>query len=181
MKIQEIVSFPMANESIYKKNELNDEKKSLLKEIAIALKNCDLSTMRTKVSREKTSAGKLLISPKSINKSFKENMISAGWQNGNKYEFEYDVGKTGAGWREIDFYKNRVGCEIQLGKYAYGAWDSLKIANFVALGIIDIGVLLMPSKELQSNMSSGVGCFEMIVEPLKKVSFGYPLIVVSIG
>ena len=67
-------------------------------------------------------------------------------------------------YREMDFIKNDVGVEVQLGKYAFMVYNvSAKMTIFHNLGYINVGVEIVPIKALADNMSSGVSYFEQLV------------------
>jgi hypothetical protein len=71
--------------------------------------------------------------------------------------------------REMDFIKNRVGIEIQLGKYAFMVYNvAAKMTIFHNLRYIDVGVEIVPAKELQLEMSTGVSYFEQFVWDLEQ-------------
>ncbi|HHD64636.1 MAG TPA: hypothetical protein ENK96_09810, partial [Desulfobulbaceae bacterium] len=56
-----------------------------------------------------------------------------------------------------DFVKDRFGIEVQLGKYAFLAYDLFVIHLAIYVGDrIDVGIEILPMKSLQSQMSSGV-------------------------
>lgn len=61
----------------------------------------------------------------------------------------------------IDSLKDRVAVEVQFGKYAFVAYDLfVKHLAFFVSDQIDVGIEILPMKSLQSQMSSGVPCFE---------------------
>ena len=55
-------------------------KPELWEEIQQAVKNVDASLALDKVSREKTMMGKILLSPSKLNRLFKTELSSMGWQ-----------------------------------------------------------------------------------------------------
>lgn len=64
-------------------------------------------------------------------------------------------------YNQTDFVKDRVAVEVQFGKYAFVAHDLFvkHMALFVS-DLIDVGIEVLPMKELQAEMSSGVPYFE---------------------
>lgn len=69
----------------------------------------------------------------------------------------------------MDFVKNRVGVEIQLGKYAFMVYNvCAKMTIFHKQNIIDVGIEVVPLKELAEEMSSGVSYFEQFVWDLEQ-------------
>jgi len=63
----------------------------------------------------------------------------------------------------MDFIKNRLGVEVQFGKYAFMAYNvSAKMTIFHNKGFIDAGVEIVPMKIMADEMSTGVSYFEQI-------------------
>ena len=132
---------------------------------------------KTKVSKEKTMPGKMLYKPSSMNKAFKREFSKYNWKHRQiscKYPTKFYIPsyKTtevfrGA-FREMDFVKNRVGVEVQFGKYAFMVYNvCAKMTIFHNQNIIDVGVEIVPIKELASEMSTGVSYFEQFVWDLE--------------
>lgn len=137
----------------------------------------DSTKHKTKVSKEKTMPGKMLCKPGSMNKAFKREFGKRGWQH-HKIPCEYptefyvsDYETTGTfrgAFREIDFVKNRVGVEVQFGKYAFMVYNvCAKMTIFHNQDIIDVGVEIVPLKALANEMSTGVSYFEQFVWDLE--------------
>ena len=64
-------------------------------------------------------------------------------------------------YNQTDFVKDRVAVEVQLGKYAFVAYDLfVKHLAFYVGDVIDVGVEILPMKSLQIEMSSGVPYYE---------------------
>ena len=69
----------------------------------------------------------------------------------------------------MDFVKERVGVEVQFGKYAFMVYNvCAKMTIFHNEGVIDVGVEIVPLKELANEMSSGVSYFEQFVWDLER-------------
>lgn len=101
----------------------------------------------------------------------------------NKYQFKNDISgidlipyltKDFVGFREIDFVKRfepsgkSVGVEVQFGKYAFMVYNvCAKMKIFQKKGIIDFGIEIVPTKNMQKNMSTGVSFFEQFVWDLE--------------
>ncbi len=100
---------------------------SELQEVKQIIAAVDSRIHKTKVSKERTMPGKILYEPGSLNRAFKQEFGSRGWQK-HKVYCEYPtsfytpdylpITSTKRAFREIDFVKNRVGVEVQFGKYA---------------------------------------------------------------
>ncbi len=64
-------------------------------------------------------------------------------------------------FNQTDFVKERVAVEVQFGKYSFVAYDLfVKHMAFFVGDIIDVGIEILAMKELQQEMSSGVGYYE---------------------
>ena len=172
-KMRIVAKYEVKNaERILKEKYLNE-----FKEIIEIVKIIDATKCLDKVSKEKTKKGRMLFSPISLNKAFKEEFLKRGWKPVKikcKYpDFFYLEGyrpprSIENAYREMDFVKNKVGVEVQFGKYAFMVYNvSAKMTIFHNLGYIDIGVEIVPVKEMQINMSTGVSFFEQLVWDLK--------------
>ncbi len=148
-----------------------------LKDVEQIIASVDSAQCKTKTSREKTMPGKTLYSPRALNKAFRKEFESRGW---NKYKVQcnytekyyihdfapYNISKEA--FREIDFVKNRVGVEVQFGKYAFMVYNvCAKMTIFHNLGVIDVGIEIVPVKLFVSEMSTGVSYFEQFVWDLE--------------
>src|SRR5437660_9262636 len=114
-------------------------------EIRDIVENVDASKAVTKVSKEKTMPGKKLYSPVELNKLFKIEFRKRGWHN-SKIDVKTEVKTekriiTHKGFREMDFLKNKLGVEVQFGKYAFMVYNvAAKMTIFHNKEIIDAGV-----------------------------------------
>ena len=64
-------------------------------------------------------------------------------------------------YNQTDFVKDRVAIEVQFGKYSFVAYDLfVKHLAFFMGDKIDVGIEILPMKQLQSQMSSGVSYYE---------------------
>ena len=65
--------------------------------------------------------------------------------------------------------------EVQLGKYSFIAYDLfVKHLAFYVGNAIDVGVEILPMKEMQANMSSGPGYYEGALYDLARQGRGVP-------
>jgi hypothetical protein len=77
-------------------------------------------------------------------------------------------GKEHIGFREMDAVKNKLGVEVQFGKYAFMIYNvAAKMTIFAKRGIIDSGIEIVPMLSLANEMSSGVSYFEQIKTDLE--------------
>lgn len=172
----------------------------LWKEIQTVISNVDAEVCRTKVSKEKTMKGRVLYSPRDMNKQFAHLLNSTGWHESRvsywvtkneklvrktltmtpeqqKREIE-EAGETPIfSYNQTDFVKERVALEVQFGKYAFVAYDLfVKHLAFYVGDHIDVGVEVLPMKVLQAQMSSGVPYFEGEFYNLVRQGRGVPAV-----
>jgi len=149
----------------------------LLREIEEAIKRISPRQLKPKISRERTMPGKELYSPIELNSAFKNQLLPLGWTNyrvpcdypTTYYTEEFSPKPLGQGaFREMDFLKEKLGLEVQFGKYAFMVYNvCAKMTIFSKRGIIDAGVEVVPVKLFANNMSSGVSYFEQFVWDLE--------------
>jgi len=78
---------------------------------------------------------------------------------------------------QTDFVKDRIAVEVQMGKYAFVAYDLfVKHMAFFVGDLIDVGVEILPMKELQAQMSSGVPYYEGALYDLMRQGRGVPAV-----
>lgn len=64
-------------------------------------------------------------------------------------------------YNQTDFVKNKIAVEVQFGKYSFVAYDLfVKHMLFYSGGKINLGIEILATKAMQSQMSSGVAYFE---------------------
>lgn len=144
----------------------------------------DAEECRTKQSAETRKKASLLFSPVAMNKRFKDELSSRGWREARtSYWVTHDqqiIRKTmtlsadeqkmeieSAGltpifsFNQTDFVKARIAVEVQFGRYSFVAYDLfVKHMAFFVGDRIDVGVEILPMKELQAEMSSGPPYYE---------------------
>src|SRR3989344_5488798 len=160
-----------------------------LAEVLEAIKNLDATTCLTMKSAEKTMQGALLFSPRDMNHHLKTALHNKSWTakaNDKKKEYAEPRHAFGGGrFREMDGIKNKVGLEIQFGKYAFMGYDIFsKMIIFKNLKYIECGVEIVPSSELVKQMSTGVSSFEQLLvdfEHRGESNIDIPVFVISIG
>ena len=152
--------------------------------------------------------GKALYSPIEMNKAIERSFTQLGWSESRtsywvtkdaklirqtmsldpkqqKIEIE-EAGETPIfSYNQTDFVKNRVAVEVQFGKYSFIAFDLfVKHMAFFVGDVIDLGIEILPMKELQSEMSSGPGYYEGELYNLIRQGRGVPavpLIIIGIA
>ena len=150
---------------------------TLLAEIEKAIAAVQAIGHRTKISKEKTMPGAMLYSPLGLNAAFKREFGSLGWKSVRvncDYSQEFYARDRAArqptkgAFREMDFVKDRLGVEVQFGKYAFMVYNvCAKMTIFHNLDHIDAGVEIVPVKSFAEDMSSGVSYFEQFVWDLQ--------------
>jgi Restriction endonuclease BglII len=157
---------------------INRDYAKQLAEITKAITAVDGHKCRTKVSREKTMKNRRLFSPVQLNKAFKAELEPHGWRNCKVacdysqefYRPDYTTGRATRGaYRDMDFVKDKLGVEVQLGKYAFMVYNvCAKMTIFRNLGHIAAGIEIVPVKSLAEQMSTGVSYFEQFVWDLQQ-------------
>jgi hypothetical protein len=173
-------------------------KPALWDEITGVLRAVDAEAHKVKVSKEKGMIGKLLYSPASMNTAIKDGFKALDW---DERRVNYYVTDDAALTREImplenpeqkrriesagkvafrsynqtDFVKERVMIEIQFGKYSFVAHDLfVKHMAFFTTNFMDVGIEVLPTKALQSQMSSGPAYYEGALFDLIRQGRGVP-------
>jgi hypothetical protein len=159
--------------------------KELYDEIKAVIESIDASALMTKKSKEKTMVGKMLFSPIALNRVFIEKFRKKGWfesrykyyittdrklmqeivplsyEEQKEHLIENGVPNPLSSFKQTDFVKNGIAVEVQFGKYAFVAFDLfVKHLLFYSGGIINVGIEVLPTKKMQSQMSSGVAYYE---------------------
>jgi Restriction endonuclease BglII len=167
---------------------------ALFKQIEEAVKSVDASKCLVKESKEKTMMGKLLYSPAALNREFEKYLYPRGWKHAKEqcqYSPDYYVNgyqpeeKKVYPYRDMDFVKDKLGVEVQFGKYSFMVYNvCAKMTIFRNLGHIDTGIEIVPIKELAAQMSTGVSYFEQFVWDLEKrgvSNIDVPALIIGIG
>lgn len=156
----------------------------LYEEIKEVINSIDADDYRTKVSQEKKSRGVHLLSPKELNKAFERGFQEKNWAESryNYYitlnrelmeqslslpakeqrKFLLENGEEPIySYNQTDFVKDKIAVEVQFGKYAFVAYDLfVKHMLFYSGGVINLGIEILPTKNMQTEMSSGVAYYE---------------------
>jgi hypothetical protein len=171
MRIAGVFSFNRGSETIAKRYP------DLITEVNAVIKAVNAAKLKTKISAEKTMVGRKLYSPPAINVAFDREFSARSWNKvrvrceypTNYYAPGYKIrSKLAGAFREMDFVKQKLGIEVQFGKYAFMVYNvCAKMTIFRNLGHIDAGIEIVPIKELAEEMSTGVSYFEQIVWDLQ--------------
>ena len=174
--------------------------KQLWEEVQTVIAEVDAYACQTKVSKEKTMPGRLLFSPTDMNRAFREGFRKRGWSERRSTfwvtadekllrgtymlpEREQKQAIEAAGltpimsYNQTDFVKDRIAVEVQFGKYAFVAHDLfVKHLSFFVADIIDVGIEILPMKELEREMSSGVPYYERDLLNVLRQGRGVPAV-----
>ena len=175
-------------------------RKRLWEEVQAVISEVDALACKTKVSRERTMQGRLLYSPTDMNHAFSEGLSRLGWSERRSTFWVTDDEKILRGtyslpeneqkqaieaagltpimsYNQTDFVKERVAVEVQFGKYAFVAHDLfVKHLSFYVSDIIDVGIEILPMKELEREMSSGVPYYERDLLNVLRQGRGVPAV-----
>ncbi|HOW30514.1 MAG TPA: BglII/BstYI family type II restriction endonuclease [Bacteroidales bacterium] len=157
----------------------------LYNEIESVIHAIDASQFLIKQSKEKTMQGKMLYSPIALNKEFAKEFNLLNWRETRyRYYITTDqkllpelitlpynkqkdflkgngISEPISSYKQTDFVKDQIAVEIQFGKYAFVAFDLfVKHLLFYSGGVINLGIEVLPTKKMQSEMSSGVAYYE---------------------
>lgn len=166
---------------------LQARRRRLLAEVRSVISSVDAESCRTYASKARKTQGLLLYSPVALNEVMKQAFRAAGWvSQTTAYYLSSDVetlrrvvnlsadeqrvrllevGSPAYRSRnQTDFVKDAVAVEVQFGHYASIAYDLfVKHMGFFVAGAIEVGVEIVPTKEMLASMSSGPGSFEFAV------------------
>jgi hypothetical protein len=159
-------------------------RKAEYKEIIDVVGHINANAHKTKVSDEKGKKGRVIYSPASLNTEFKTLLTKKGW-NERRRDFYVSTDPNIVrqlepldfqqqkellvslnlplldSYNQTDFIKNKIALEVQLGKYFAVTYDLfVKHLSFYTGQIIDIGIEIVPTKNMQREMSSGPPWFE---------------------
>jgi hypothetical protein len=179
---------------------LRVHQRKLWSQIQDIVKGVDAAACRTKVSKEVRTKNKLLYSPVQMNKAMRKGFRAHGWYESRtsywvtsdaqlirktmnmpaeqqKAEIEAAGHKPIYSYNQTDFVKDRIAVEVQFGKYSFVAYDLfVKHMAFFVGNVIDVGVEILPMKELQRQMSSGVAYYEGELYNLIREGRGVPAV-----
>ncbi|MCM1570046.1 MAG: hypothetical protein NC081_11465 [Roseburia sp.] len=159
-------------------------RKQLWEEIENAILAIDANDY-IKYSKDKSKLGKPLYSQKKINKQFQRLLFPLGWSSVKTPYYvtgDIETAKAIASMRDkkeqqqiierngfeaystnnqVDFVKDRVAVEVQLGKYFSVAYDlHVKHTFFFLRDDIDVGIEIIPTRAMMLKMDKGVPWFE---------------------
>lgn len=156
----------------------------LWREIQSAIASID-ANLFVKKSGDKTKKGRVIYDQKALNKEFESFLFPRGWKSQKTpYYVTGDLSVAreisrvrdqeeqaniikGHGLiplstnNQVDFVKDRVAVEVQFGKYFSVAYDlHVKHTFFFLRDDIDVGIEIIPTREMMRRMDTGVAWFE---------------------
>lgn len=179
---------------------LQVHKPALWRDVQEVLHGVDAHALEKKISKETRMVGRKLFAPKAMNAAVGAGFRQRGWsESRTSYWVTRDarlirhtltmspgeqkkaIEETGAepifSYNQTDFVKDRVAVEVQFGKYAFVSFDLfVKHMAFFIGDVIDLGIEILPMKELQGQMSSGVGYYEGELYNLIRQGRGIPAV-----
>lgn len=171
------------------------------------IEHVDAASTLTKISCEKTRQGQLLYSPSALNALFKVEFTKRAWQEmRTPYFVNEDLQTTKdtmfildeqeqrrlieargftpyKTYNQVDFVKERVAVEVQFGKYFAVQYDlHVKHKFFFERNYIDVGIEIIPMRELMRKMPIGVACYEKKLTNIVREGRSYPSVpIILIG
>lgn len=143
----------------------------VLQEVEAVIAEIDAESCRLKlpkweeVRRAERAGITHFYSPLHLNALFDYFLFKLGWELKPRIKTN-DPSRFG--YREIDYLKEKVGVEVQIGKYSFLTYDIVaKMVIFHKLGVIDCGVEICPMASMLPHMSSGIGSFEQVTWDLQ--------------
>lgn len=138
---------------------------------------------RTKKSKEKTMRGKMLYSPVDLNSRFSEAFEARGYKELID-RFDIDIPghpfKIKNNYKQVDFAKGKVLCEVQFGKYFSMFYDLAKFQYFFNEMQAEVGVEIVPTHRLHKNMSTGTSYGEQLVWDIGRLRRHFPAVPVKV-
>ena len=138
-----------------------------------------------KTSSDKTKKGKTIYDQKAINREFENYLFPRNWKSQKtsyyvtgdlrvareisrvrdqeeQAKIIRDHGLTPLSTNnQVDFVKDRVAVEVQFGKYFSVAYDlHVKHTFFFLRDDIDVGIEIIPTREMMRRMDTGIAWFE---------------------
>lgn len=182
--------------------------KGVWEEIEGAIAGIDAERLDKKITRDKRILGQEKYSPPALNAAFKEAFSGrGGWmeqrtsywvtddyhlinrtlhlsEHEQRTTIEAARRRAIKSYNQTDFVKKRVAVEVQFGKYSFIAYDMfVKHLAFFIGNQIEVGVEIVPMKEMQEQMCSGPGYYEGALYDLARqgrASPPVPLVLVGI-
>ena len=136
---------------------------------------------KSKICEEKNRKGQEIYSPTAFRTEFKEYFEENNYDVLiDRFTFNSCDNSKVKGYKKIDYYKNKVGIQVQFGKYSFMTYDMAKFQYLYNQNKIDIGVEILPSHRLQKSMSSGMAYGELLINDLKILKKHFPVVPIKV-
>jgi len=160
-------------------NEVLDspEFKDCKKEILDVLSQASVPKLhRSKTRKRRGKTFTFTTDQKTFNEYFKREFGKRGW------EISPRITDNGVTKIEADFRKKRIQIEVQFGNMARWYTDVFKFQVSYSLGLIDVGVLVVPTQKFAKTIDENVAYFERVTRELAyaKMSISLPILVIGI-
>lgn len=151
--------------------------RKLKEEIVNVLENAPVPQLDPPKTRRR--GGRTMIfttDQKTLNEHFKREFRDRGW------EVSPRITTNGVTRIEADFKKEGVQIEIQFGNMARWYTDVFKFQVSYSLGLIDVGVLVVPMQSFARTIDENVVYFERVARelPYAKMSITLPILIIGI-
>jgi len=134
-----------------------------LLEVEKAINGIDATTVFSKKNGDSQRKFDTLYSPIEMNEQISKTLSDFNWTKHPRINFE------GRQYREMDAIKNKVGLEIQFGKYSFMSYDIFsKMPIFANHGLIECGIEVVVMSSMAKKMSNGVSSFSHIKTDMKE-------------
>lgn len=139
---------------------------------------------KSKKSKEKGKRGRMLYSPIVLNRRFREELRDERGFRELRLSHtiaipDYPIRIRGP-FKQIDFVKERVLVEVQLGKYFAMFYDMAKFQYFYNENKADVGVEIVVCNRMKREMSSGVAYGEQLVFDIERLKRHFPAVPVKV-
>lgn len=150
--------------------------KKLWDEVQGVIAGINISAHLTNVSQDNS-----LYFPKNLNEAFETSLDAYGWSNSENTHWDIAEEKIPSrlpkdmqrqaieeaedvsivSYNQMVFLKERVAVDIQFDKYAFAPHDLfVKHLGLYVSDIIDVGIEILPMRELERKMSPGAAYYE---------------------
>ena len=174
--------------------------KKLWEEVREVIEEVDVRLVEPRSRKRGRCREKRCTRPCDLNQAFKVGLQERGWserrsafwatadqkllrsvyglpENEQKRAIEDTGHEAIMSYNQTDFVKDRVAVEVQFGKCAFVAHDLfVKHLSFYVSDIIDTGIEILPMKELEREMSSGVPYYERDLLNVLRQGRGVPAV-----
>lgn len=129
-------------------------------EVVETISLIDAEACRNSVSSEKDMADRGRFSPQVLNRRFHEAFQGRGWHESHS-----------------EFSKDRISVKVHFGRDKFPPFYLLATHMALYVGdVIDVGVEILPMKEMSSQMSSGISSYEGELDNVIRQGRGVPAV-----